>query len=43
MKVLFRFFIYKTKPMIARNFECEWIEGGVQCTKVCWQVVLPFK
>ncbi|XP_060869788.1 uncharacterized protein LOC132944454 isoform X2 [Metopolophium dirhodum] len=37
------FYIYKAKHIIARNFECEWIEGGVQCTKVCWQSVSPFK
>ncbi|CAI6361614.1 unnamed protein product [Macrosiphum euphorbiae] len=37
------FYIYKAKHIIARNFECEWIEGGIQCTKVCWQPVSPFK
>ncbi|XP_025193705.1 uncharacterized protein LOC112593511 [Melanaphis sacchari] len=35
--------IYLAKHIVARNFECEWIEGGVQCTKVCWQAVSPFK
>ncbi|KAE9535993.1 hypothetical protein AGLY_007894 [Aphis glycines] len=37
------FSIYLAKHIVARNFECEWIEGGVQCTKVCWQAVSPFK
>ncbi|XP_015366814.1 PREDICTED: uncharacterized protein LOC107163755 isoform X2 [Diuraphis noxia] len=41
--ILEMFYIYKAKHIVARNFECEWIDGGVQCTKVCWQAVSPFK
>lgn len=37
------FYIYKAQHIVARNFECEWVDGGVQCTKVCWQAVSPFK
>ncbi|VVC33262.1 Hypothetical protein CINCED_3A011483 [Cinara cedri] len=37
------YYLYKSKPVIARNFECEWVKGGVQCTKVCWQVASPFR
>lgn len=40
---LFRYCIYKAKPVVARNYECEWIEVGVQCTKVCWPTIGTFK
>lgn len=42
-KKLCRYHVYKIRPVIARNFECEWVNGGFQCTKVCWQTASPFR
>ncbi|XP_050421092.1 uncharacterized protein LOC126833675 isoform X3 [Adelges cooleyi] len=38
-----KFNIYKVKPIIARNFEFEWNNTSIQCTRVCWQATAPFK